>query len=248
MDHRARSWVAAALLAAPLLAAGGCAEEEEALIVLHSPAFEQGECTADASTSTILQQGNLDVLYGTAYTLPVVLLNNLRSRPATQTSSGVDDSELQLTGVDVSLSMPQAPEVMRQVADENPAFVHFSAVLPSQSMIGGQEIGVLVEAVPDGTSRALRDAIEELLPEGSRPTLSAELTFHATRTGNSTGSLGVIDARAYTFPIRLCVGCLVATCETCTDGQCPAEAQFAGVCGNAQDGVLVPVGCEAPSS
>jgi len=239
--------VAAALLAASLLAASGCADEEEALIVLHSPAFDQGICTADPNSSEILQQGNLDLLYGTPYTLPVILLNNLRSRPANQSSSGVDNSELQLTGVDVSLSMPQSPDVMRQVADENPAFVHFSAVLPGQSMVGGQETGVLVEAIPDGTSRALREAIEELLPEGARPTLAAELTFHATRTGNSTGSLGIVDARAYTFPIRLCIGCLAATCETCTDGQCPPETPFVGVCGNAQDGVLVPSGCEAPS-
>ena len=248
MDHRARSWVAVALLAASLLAAGGCADEEEALIVLHSPAFDQGLCTADANSSEFLQQGNLDVLYGTPYTLPVILLNNLRSRPATQTSTGVDNSELQLTGVDVSLSMPQSPEVMRRVADEDPALVHFSALLPTVSMVGGEEVGVLVEAVPQGTSQALRDAMEELLPEGSRPTLSADLTFHATRTGNSTGSLGIIDARVYSFPIRLCIGCLTATCETCTDGQCPTDAEFAGVCGNAQDGVLVPVGCEAPSS
>jgi hypothetical protein len=242
MDHRARSWVAAALFAAPLLAAGGCADEEEALIVLHSPAFEQG-CTADPNTSVLLQQGHLDVAWGTPYTLPVVLLNNLRSRPATQTNTGVDDSEMQLRDVDVSLSMSQAPEVMRQVADEDPGFVHFSAVLPGQSMVGGQETGVLVQVITDGASRALRDAMMELLPEGSRPVLAAELTFHATRTGNTAGSLGIVDARAYTFPIELCIGCLGTTCETCPDEQCPAEPRFVGVCGNAQDGLLTPDVC-----
>ena len=83
--------------------------------MLHSPAFQQGECTADPNANTLLQQGLLDVGYGTAYTLPVVLLNNLRAR-STKTSSGVDDSELQLRDVDVRLSLPQAPEVLRQVA------------------------------------------------------------------------------------------------------------------------------------
>jgi hypothetical protein len=239
MDHRARSWVVAALLAA-----GGCADEQEALLVSHSPAFQQGVCTADPNTAEFLQQGTLDVAWGTPYSLPVVLVNNLRARPATQTSSGVDNSELQLSGVDVSLSMAQATDVMRRVADENPAFVHFSAVLPTVSMTGGEETGVLVQAVTDGASRALRDAMMELLPEGSRPILAAELTFHATRTGNNSGSLGIVDARAYTFPIQLCIGCLATTCETCPEEQCPAEPRFVGVCGNAQDGLLSPDVCD----
>lgn len=223
--------------------AGGCADEQEALIVLHSPAFQQGECLADPNSTTLLQQGVLDVAYGTPYTLPVVLLNNLRPRSA-DTNSGVDDSELQLRDVDVSLALEQAPEVLQQVADEDPAFVEFSVLLPSQSMPGGQETGVLVEVVSSGASQALRDAMAARLPEGSEPTLAVELVFHATRTGNSRGSLGVVDARAYTFPIRLCLGCLGYTCSTCPDAQCPAEPRFASVCGNAQDGTLSPLQCD----
>lgn len=240
MAHPARSWLLVALLAA---VTGACAEEQESLIVLHSPAFQQGTCFADPNSNTVLQFGVLDVAYGTAYTLPVIVLNNLRTR-STKTSSGVDDSELQIQGVDVSLSMDQAPEVLRAVAEENRAFVEFSAAIPSQSITGGEEIGVLVDVVTDGASRALRNAMADMLPEGARPTLVADLTFHATRTGNSRGSLGVIDARSYSFPIDVCVGCLPVTCETCPDEQCPPEAQFVGICGNAQDGTLVPAQCE----
>jgi hypothetical protein len=240
MAQRARAWGAAACL---VVGVGGCADQQESLIVLHSPAFEQGECSANPNASEILQGGVLDVSYGTPYTLPVVLLNNLRPR-SSNTSSGVDDSELQLRDVDVVLRMEQAPEVLRRVSDEDRAFVEFSAPLASQSLPPGKETGVLVKVIGDGASRALRQAIADLLPEGARPTVVAEVTFHATRSGNSRGSLGVIDARAYTFPIELCMGCLPVSCETCPEEACPSDATFAGICGNAQDGTLVPTLCD----
>lgn len=239
MDHRARSWLAAAAL---VVGVGGCADGDPSLVAVGSPAFQQGQCFADPNTSTFLQLGVLDVSQGTAYTLPVVVRNNLAAR-SSKTSSGVDDSELQLSGVEVSLSMDQAPDVLRRVREENAAFVSFGATVPSISFIGGEEAGVVVDVVSDQASRALRSAMTDLLPEGSRPTLEAELVFHATRPGTG-GSLGDIESREYTFPIELCIGCLPVTCETCPEAQCPPDAQFVGVCGNAQDGTLVPSQCD----
>jgi len=236
----------AALLAVGM--ASSCAQQEEALIVSHSPAFVDGDCFADPSQNTQLQRGVLDVAYGTAYTLPVVLTNNLGARPGTTSNTGVENGELQLRDVDVTLTMEQAPDVLRAVAAQNGAFVEFSQTLASVSLQPGQETGVLVDVITDGASRALRDAIQANLDAGARPIVTAEVVFHATRTGNSTGSLGVIDARAYTFPIQVCIGCLPVTCETCPDAQCPPDAAFVGPCGNAQDSVLVPSVCEAPAS
>jgi hypothetical protein len=242
MDHRARSWLAAACLA---VGVGGCADQEELLIVDRSPAWEQGQCSADPNANEILLSGVLDLAhdYTAAYVVPVVLVNNLRPR-STKTSSGVDDSEIQLRSVDVVLSMDQAPEVLSRVAAEDPSFVSFSATLASQSLSGGEEAGQLVEAISNSAALAFRDAIEELLPEGNRPTVVATLTFHATRSGNARGSLGIVDAREYTFPIRLCVGCLGTSCETCPEESCPSEPVFGGICGNAQDGLLGPVQCD----
>lgn len=231
-------------MAAVLLAVGtgGCADGDPSLIAVGSPAFQQGECFADPNSSTFLQLGVLDVAYGTAYTLPVVVRNNLRAR-ASKTSSGVDDSELQLSNVEVSLAMDQAPDVLRRVRDEDSAFVSFSATVPSMSLKGGEETGVIVDVISDGASRAFRSAMMDLLPEGARPTIEAELVFHATRPG-SGGRLGDIESREYTFPIELCIGCLPVTCETCPDEQCPPDAVFAGICGNAQDDILSPAQCE----
>lgn len=231
-------------MAAVLLAVGtgGCADGDPSLIAVGSPAFQQGECFADPNSSTFLQLGVLDVAYGTAYTLPVVVRNNLRAR-ASKTSSGVDDSELQLSNVEVSLAMDQAPDVLRRVRDEDSAFVSFSATVPSMSLKGGEETGVIIDVISDGASRAFRSAMMDLLPEGARPTIEAELVFHATRPGSGS-RLGDIESREYTFPIDLCIGCLPVTCETCPDEQCPPNAVFAGICGNAQDGLLSPAQCD----
>lgn len=241
MDHRARSWLAAASLATVVC---GCAGEQEALIVLHTPAFEQGECAAVPDSSVSVQRGILDLSYGTGYTLPVVLMNNLGSRPRTSSSSGVENGELQLRDVDVRLSMPQAPEVISQLRAENAAFVEFSAPLASISLPPNTETGVVVDVIPQMVSSSLRQAILDNLDETQRPTLVAEIVFHATRTGNSAGNVGVIDSRAYQFPIEVCAACLPRTCETCPDEQCPPNAHFASVCGNAQDGILSPLECD----
>jgi hypothetical protein len=231
--------LAAALLAS---AVSGCAGEQEALIVLGSPAFEEGECTANAGTSEFLQRGLIDVGADTRYTLPVVLLNSLRSR--TTTNTGVDNGELQLRDVDVTLSMPQAPEVIAQVEDENPAFVEFSSPLPTISLPPGTETGVLVDVVTRMASASLRQAILDNLDATAEPILVANIVFHATRTGNSAGNVGVIDARAYSFPIDVCIDCLV-TCLTCPNAQCPVDYTVQdGLCGNRQDTSLVPYGCE----
>jgi hypothetical protein len=231
--------MAAALLTVGM---GGCADGDPSLIVVGSPAFQQGECFADPNSSTFLQLGVLDVDYGTAYTLPIIVRNNLLAR-SSKTSSGVDDSELQLSNVEVSLSMDQAPEVLRRVRDEDAAFVSFSATVPSMSLKGGEETGVIVDVISDGASRALRSAMVDLLPEDARPNIEAELIFHATRPGGG-GSIGDIESREYTFPIELCIGCLPVTCETCPDEQCPPDARFAGICGNAQDDILSPAQCD----
>lgn len=214
--------------------------------MLNSPAWQDGECVANPDSPGSLQRGVVDVAYETAYTLPVSLHNNLGSRPGTTTNTGVENGELQLRDVDVSLSMPQAPDVIRQVAAVNPANVDFSAVLAADSLSPGTTNGVLVDVLPQGAAAAFRSAIGDILGTDARPTLVATLVFHATRTGNSVGELGVIDAREYTFPIEVCVGCLAANCSGCPDSQCPPNVPFGGVCGNAQDGPVWPLVCDPP--
>ncbi|MEM9456124.1 MAG: hypothetical protein AAGF11_18220 [Myxococcota bacterium] len=226
----------------------GCADEQEPLIVVNSPGWQDFACVANPDSPTTLQRGLVDVGFNTAYTLPISLLNNLASRPGTTTNTGIEDGELQLRDVDVSLSMPQATEVIRQVAAANSANVEFAAVLATDSLLPGAQNGVLVDVLPQATAAAFRDAIlsNPNLGADAQPILAATLVFHATRTGNSAGSVGVIDAREYTFPIEICIGCIGRDCSGCEE-ESDCQAPYAGICGNAQDGPVWPTICDPPT-
>lgn len=229
------------------LAASGCADEQEALIVLHSPAWnEDGACVADPSTDAALALGLLDVAPQTPYMLPVILRNQLVPQDPNSTNSGIDNGEMQLRSADVSLSMPQAPEIIDQLEARDPALVDFSWPLPTDSLAPGEEQGVLLEVISRAAAQALSESLASLDP-GARPILEVHIVFHARRTGNAVGKVGEVEAREYTFPIQLCSGCL-RTCETCANGQCPIDPAgvVGGVCGNAQDLPYAPVGCENP--
>lgn len=245
MAMSAAKWASAIAVWAAVMSSG-CAGEQEALIVVNSPGWQGIDCIADPEAPDPLPQGLVDVSFNTAYTLPVALLNNLGSRPGTTTSTGIENGELQLRDVDVTLSMSQAPGVISQVAAANSANVEFSAVLSSISLPPGETRGALVDVLPQGASSAFRTAIESNLGADARPILEATVEFHALRTGNSAGRVGVIDARAYTFPIEVCIGCVIPDCSGCPDSQCPPNTPFAGICGNAQDGPVWPITCDAP--
>ena len=243
-----RVWILPLGLLAATLVATGCAREQESLIVRHSPTWSDGECRIDAGNDTALLTGVLDLSQGTAYLMPLIIQNQLLSEAPDTSNNGIDNGEVQIVGADVTLRMPQAPEVLDSVAGQNGAFVEFSVDLASVSVASGQRAGITVEVISQGASDALATAIQQELPENSQPTILADVVVRASRTGNKVGAVGEIDSRTYTFPIRLCFDCLL-TCSTCNDGQCPTESRgfVGGVCGNAQDALIAPGGCPNPN-
>jgi hypothetical protein len=231
-----------------------CAEEEEALIVLHAPTWgDDGSCVIEASNDTVMGRGYLDLAFAnSAYLMPAILENRLLGQSAATQNSGVDNSELQLRDVDVQLSSAQWPELIDNLAAANEAFVEFTVPLQSVSIAAGERHGVGVEVVPAATADAMRAQFNQRWPDaaqraGASITVVAESVFHALRSGNTSGSIGVIDSRTFTFPIVVCSGCLLR-CGTCPDGTCPAsEDEFVGgVCGNSQDLPLWPAICGGP--
>jgi len=243
--------------------ATGCASEQESLIVLHAARWDTpGECLVDGANDTALTNGVLDVAFGTSYEMPVVLLNQLQGQTAMMTNNQVDNSELQLTGADVVLSMPQAPEVLERVAAQNESNVDFSVDLSTISLGGEERQGFLIPIVSQPASEAFADAIRAELSPESRPTLVATTVFRARRTGNRVGKVGEIESRAFSFPLELCLGCLY-TCSSCADDarldQCGMDrigavdgtstvALAGGVCGNAQDFGVAPGYCGDPNT
>ena len=75
-------------------------------------------------------------------------------------------------------------------------------------------------------------------------TVVVEIVINAERSGNTVGNVGVISSRTFSYPVRVCSGCLI-DCTSCPNGECPAEPgnYLGGVCGNAQDSALVPAAC-----
>jgi hypothetical protein len=232
---------AATLAVVPVL--GGCADEQEMLVILNAVAWSgPGECAIAGATGQVLNNGALDSSFGTGFVAPLLLSNE---QPTNRTTnSGVDSSEVHLRDYDVSLSIPQAPEMADALSAQDAAFVEFSAPLQSISLAGGARQGVIVEVLTPPAVQALDRELNTRFEPGSQITVVAEIVIHAERTGNSVGNLGVISSRTFTYPIRVCSGCLI-DCSPCEGGACPAEDSYAGgVCDNAQDFPLVPLSCE----
>jgi hypothetical protein len=248
--------IATACAVAGLLGLAGCADEQEALIVLGAALWSQEEdgCSADASSDEFLSHGQLDLYcaiegrrcfgVSTSYQLAAVLQSQLT---AGSNNQGVDTSEVQLRSVEVSYDINELGDLT------DPRLGTFSAPLATDSIPGGATRIAGVEVVNETQAQALYESIVGLNGSFAEVTLLATLVFHASRTGNATNGVGDIEVRSYSFPIKLCDGCL-RTCTTCeaeeggVAGVCP-EANpdelgwTGGLCGNSQDAPLTPTIC-----
>ncbi len=233
----------AAVALASLALGGSCADQEESIIIAGAPAW-QGSCSVSVPASVFLAQGLLDVRFETGYMLPLEIQNQLIGQMGDSVNSGIDNSELQLVGVDVTLTSQQRPQLLDALPED---FVDFSPPIPTNSLSGGGSLGFLVNVIPDATTTEIArdrveratqagvDAQEDLRLEVENPTeaelesarLSAEVgvlsqretivatvVVRARRTGNAVGTVGEIEAREFKFPIEVCHGCTI-TCATC---------------------------------
>ena len=240
----------------------GCADQQETLIVTGAPAWsamQEGGCFVDPNASAFLTFGVLDFYcmgdssrcfgLSTAYYLPASLTNQSSVQQANSQNSGTDNSEIQLKEVDVSFSSPQAQQVIDAVEGADPAFTDFTLPLAADSLPSGQSKGVLVEAISPAMATELYNVI--LASFGGTftdITIVASLVFHGERTGNTVGNIGDIASREFSFPIKLCFGCL-QTCDGCSAGECDNTdlntlTWSGGICGNAQDGPIFPRVCD----
>jgi hypothetical protein len=177
-----------------------------------------------------------------SYYLGLILQSQIAGVSADMSGTGTDASEVQLTGVEVWYRFPQ---IEAGLPDE---LSSFSPPLATDSLPGGGRAAIIVEVINPVQAQSIYDFVVES-QGGVFPgsiTLEVTVVFTAERSGNSKGGVGEIESRDYTFPIRLCVGCLV-TCSTCEGGECPPNPEdlewIGGVCGNAQDGLIAPSVC-----
>ncbi len=145
---------AAALLS--LAFVSSCAEEQEPLIIAGAPVWNAG-CAVQVPADLFLPMGILDVRFGTDYLLPLEVQNQLLAQQPQTQNSRTDNSEVQLLGVDISISSAQRPQIVSQLRTENPAFVEFSPSIPTDSLPGSSSKGLIIQAIPAATSARLAE-------------------------------------------------------------------------------------------
>lgn len=157
--------VAIALAALPSL--GACADQQESIIVAGAPAW-MSSCSVTVPAQFFLDRGRLDVRFGTQYLVPLEIQNQLTMQSGESTNSGTDNSEFQISGVDVRLSSAQRPDLIQRLEDEEgAAFVDFAPAVPTNSLSGGGKLGYLVTGIPAATSLKLSEyRVEEALVAG----------------------------------------------------------------------------------
>ncbi len=242
----------AAIALASLSLVASCADQEESIIIAGAPAW-QGPCSVQVPSQLFLARGLLDVRFETEYMLPLEIQNQLLSQSGDTVNSGTDNSELQITGVDVRLSSQQIGGVIDRLENEDEAFVDFSPAVPTNSLSGGGALGFLVAVIPTSTAsklaqyrvEAAQEAVAGITDEAQRQstlrgvlarreTVVASVIVRARRTGNNKGKVGEIEAREFQFPIEICHGCTIS-CSTCEydvdyDGDGMADDTISNVC------------------
>lgn len=141
---------------ASLCFATSCAEEQESLII-NGAAVVEADCVVTVPTTHYYSRGLLDLGFGTAYEVSLEISSQLASQTAPMTNNRIDNSEVQITGVDVVLSSDQRSDTIELLADENEALVDFSPEVPSNSLGGGDLLGLQVVAIPAATAARLAD-------------------------------------------------------------------------------------------
>lgn len=228
----------------------GCAGpgEEESLIIEGSPLrAADAECIVDPSTGGWSSGGILDVSFGTPYSLGLAVKSQLLTSGAV--GSGTENGEVSLLDAQIQLRSDQLPQLIEQLAAADPSFVHFTDAIASQSLAPGATLGVAVQPITAASSQAISSRIPN---DGTQIELVSTVVIRAKRTGaaGDVGDIGIVTSREFDFPITVCNGCL-QTCATCENFQCPVAASgffSGGICGNAQDTLLIPIECggEAP--
>lgn len=249
------------------LGLGSCVQEAESVVVIGMPLLGEDEekpCQLKSGGDLYLQAINVDLSFTTGLTIPVELQNNLLSVAKQSSNSGLDNSEMRMSSVDVDIRSPQSPAIEESVRAVNPQFLKFNLPLASNSFSGGGSRALLMVQIPEDTMSKYRDAmVANGFTDGTPVNIEVELRFHFDLTGGG----GKVASRSFRAPVRLSMGglrkCLptawkssetpaggqAKTYELCTPKNCASSRPTArNVCGNAQILPQHPRCCDGPQA
>lgn len=208
---------------------GACGRVPGQFIVLHNQVPATGTtCTIPGDLGTNYNpEGVLDVSLvnegaRSGYLLFPLLENDL---PAPTNGQLVDGNRIALQGFNVHIELAAASDLAAAVFAENPRLIDYFVATSGTVASGGGRTAAIVNAFPADLALALRDRLA--VPEGSFLEVTTRVEARGERlTGN-------IQSDSFSFPLRLCEGCLIASVQNCPVRAMPTN--LGNPCNIAQD-------------
>lgn len=218
-----------------VLTLGSCVEDQDLLIVERAVWFPDPEnCVLDSGSSDTVYPMLVDASFAGEAAIGLIVTNAMTEQ-SPGSNSGIDDTEIVVETAEVTLSF----------SGGGIPGGSFEQALPSNSISGGSS-DVFIVRIPTSVMESVRTTMQG--SNSIHETLEMEVVFKGHRSQYGDRKLGAIEARPYTYPFDICLGCL-ATCIECGDDGtivCPTTELYASTCGFPQfgpvTGVCSPVG------
>ncbi len=228
-----RAW-AAAVAAMGAVALAGCGGPNGQFYVVHNQVPGAG-CVIPADKGGVYQgEGVLDIRvpsFGSdgAYVLFPLLQNDL----PVEGQGGVEPNRIALAGFEVDVrfvggSAAASDFFAGLLADPSTeALMRYQSPWSGSIDPGGGVTAAATSAFPVETARRLRDG--DILADGTQARIEAKVRAFGNKLG------GRITSDVFTYPIRICDGCLINSVTTC-----PAKGPVlqGGVCNPGQDALV----------
>ena len=210
---------------------GGCNGPAGEFYVVHNQVPSAGCVVPADKSAAYLGEGVLDVRVPSragdaAYILFPLLQNDL---PADGTD-GVEPNRIALDLFDIYLSLADGPGAVADLFATlegdaaTAALLHYQAAWSGSVDPGGGNTAAATNAFPAATAQRLAEA--NALPDGAEAHVVAKVRAHGQRVG------GGITSDAFSYPIRICDGCLIHQVTACPTSGAVLQG---GVCNPGQD-------------
>ncbi len=222
----------------------GCAPEGSSAYVSANIPLDE-ECLASDSSDVFLFAGTYDIARGgdydstrdstycqQSYYLHLIVNSNLKSNANDATGRAepnvlqITDAEVRLVDIEQQLAIPFDGRTQLP----NPFRVKANNTLPPTTGRDPQTGVVAVEGIPVGYDEQLGDYVDK------------QILLEVQLFGITTGDVE-IDLKPFSFPVRICEGCLTACRSSFTAGASQADI-YGDACPGHQDGRF----CVDPSS
>jgi hypothetical protein len=208
----------------------GCSGTPPGEFIIIQNQVPNTDCSIPAGLGAVYRgEGTLDVRLvssrATGYLLFPVMQNNFPGASGEQT---VDANRIALSGFNVDVDVPEdqkgpAADFIRGLAMTADPMVHYGTLTSGSVASGSGVTSSAVEVFPNDLANGV------LGTHSLTPTENIWATVHVRALGKTLTSS--VESDSFTYPIRLCDGCLMGDL-----GACPVVGDVGNLCFVGQDG------------